>query len=109
MIAPDIAALDRADIRSLLAAWLLMLAGRAGTAGITTPQAIAITTHGEHTVRQAFQRLVSKRLVSRPSADTKQGKPNRYTIAPDGLALLTKPTRQDGQTATMGQLPLATA
>lgn len=88
MIAPDIAQLSNAGIRSLLEAWLLMLAGYAGTPGITSPQAVAATFAKHATVHTALQRLTKKGLLVHSSKDGTQGRANRYYIAPAGLSLL---------------------
>jgi len=103
----DIAALHRHGLRSLLEAWLLMLAGRAGTAGLTGPQAAAATGADYRTVRCAFSRLIARRLIITPSRDTAVGGPLRYCVTPMGLHLLQSGRKQDGTASQMSPLPLA--
>jgi len=88
MISPDIAAICKAGIASTLELWLLMLTGAAGTPGITTNSAAAITGAEFSATRQALNRLVKRGLLVAPSRDSGKGRKNRYTINPAGLTLL---------------------
>lgn len=108
MTAPDIAQICRHGIRSTLELWLLLLAGQAGTPGITIVSAAAIVGESRAAVRAAFGRLVKRELVMAPSRDTSLGRTNRYTILPAGLALLlTRAADSPIPFDTMTPLPVA--
>jgi hypothetical protein len=107
MTAPDIAAIARAGIRSTLELWLLMLAGQAGTPGLTLVQAAAITSSERNAIRHVAIRLEKKGLLIAPSRDTGVGRTSRYTIAPAGLALLLTPAAPPIAYDPMTPLPIA--
>jgi DNA-binding transcriptional MocR family regulator len=96
-----------AGIRSTLELWLFMLAGQAGTPGLTTCQAAAITGQSRSAIRLAYARLEKRGYVQSPSRDTGTGRPSRYAVTPDGLALLLTPAAPPIPFDTMHPLPIA--
>lgn len=107
MTAPDISQIHAAGIKATLELWLLLLAGQAGTPGLTIVQAAEVTKESRAAVRHAFNRAVKRGLIMAPSRDTGHGRTNRYTILPAGLALLQTPPSPPIAFDTMTPLPIA--
>ena len=84
----DPIAIFKCGLRELGDACLLEIIGRCGTSGITGVVLGEVMRMPAATVFLICRRLTEAGLIHPPSRDTRQGRPNRYTISPNGLALL---------------------